>query len=82
MKNNNSISKKIVNLFTHSFRRYNMIMLLLLLSFTIIVSVTSHPFFLMVQIIELFLLMVNAVYIVYRIFLNRRLIFEENEKEV
>ncbi len=75
MKNNNSISKRIVNLFSKGFLRYNMLILLLLLPLTIVLNVTRHPFFLVLQIIELFLLMVNAVYIVYKVFVNRRGIF-------
>ena len=52
-----------------------MLILLLLLPLTIVLNVTRHPFFLVLQIIELFLLMVNAVYIVYKVFVNRRGIF-------
>lgn len=59
--------KNVLNLFTKGFLIYNITIIFLLIPLTILLNVTKNPFFLGVQIMEMILLVINAVYIVFKV---------------
>lgn len=72
---------KILNIFSKSFIWYNAVVLLLIIPLTILVNVTEGPIFLIFQILQLMLMLLNAIYIVFKVFLNRSSIWEKTLNE-
>lgn len=76
-----NVCRSIVNLFEKNFLVYNTIVMLLLIPTTFLVNFIGNPVFILFQIIELVCVFIDAIYIVYKIVVNRKAIFENIGKE-
>lgn len=81
VKEYDCILNNIVNLFGESFKRYNATIVLLIIPLTFFATVTKYPCFVVLQILEVCLLVLNAVYIVCRVVKNKDFVFGKNKRK-
>ncbi len=73
---NETIWNKIFKLFGRKFIKYNTTVLLLCMPLTFLASRTKHICFVSLSSIDFILMVGNAVYIVIKMFINRKLVWK------
>ncbi len=62
---------EILKLFSKSFMIYNAVIVLLTLPCTLLIVFNTNPFVILIQLVQLLLMLINAVIIVIRIWTNK-----------